>query len=127
MGSRVSFINPRHPTRSPSWILTRVISSYTVPYGFLYGSPYRNICSTLPHIGIPCRGFAPGPHRDCSPDPRPAHHPHASNNKSLKPPISMSSLRKIVYAPRGESDHATLRKVRSTWPKVIATESDLAR
>ena len=30
---------------------------------------------------------------------------------------------KIVYTPRGESVHANSRKVRSTWPKVIATES----
>ena len=28
-----------------------VIPSYTVPYGFLYGSPCRKICPTLPHIG----------------------------------------------------------------------------
>ena len=33
MGSRVSFINPRPPTRFPSWVPTRVISSYTVLYG----------------------------------------------------------------------------------------------
>ena len=39
----------------------------------------------------------------------------------------MSSSDKIVYAPRAESGHAYLRKVRSTWPKVIATESYLAR
>ena len=51
MGPRVSFINPRHPTQSPSWVPTRVISSYTVPYGFLYGSPCRNIRPILPHIG----------------------------------------------------------------------------
>ena len=47
--------------------------------------------------------------------------------KSLKPPISMSSSDKIVYAPRDESGHAHSRKVRSTWPKVIATESYRAR
>ena len=35
----------------------------------------------------------------------------------------MSSSDKIVYAPRAESGHANTRKVRSTWPKVIATES----
>ena len=51
MGSRVGFINPRRPTRSPSWVPMRVILSYTVPYGFLYGSPCRKICPTLPHIG----------------------------------------------------------------------------
>ena len=50
MGSRVRFINPRRSTRSPSWVPMRVISSYTVPYGCLYGSPGRNICPTLPHI-----------------------------------------------------------------------------
>ena len=38
----------------------------------------------------------------------------------------MSSLGKIVYAPRGESGHANSRKVRNTWPKVIATERYLA-
>ena len=38
----------------------------------------------------------------------------------------MSSSDKIVYAPRAESGHANSRKVRSTWPKVIATESYLA-
>ena len=47
--------------------------------------------------------------------------------KSLKPPISMCSSDKIVYAPRAESGHANSRKVRSTWPKVIVTESYLAR
>ena len=47
--------------------------------------------------------------------------------KSLKPPISMSSSDKIVYPSRDESGHANSRKVRSTWPKVIATESYLAR
>ena len=39
----------------------------------------------------------------------------------------MSSSDKIVYAPRDESGHANSRKVRSTWPKVIATESYLAQ
>ena len=39
----------------------------------------------------------------------------------------MSSSDKIVYAPRDESGHANSRKVRSTSPKVIATESYLAR
>ena len=39
----------------------------------------------------------------------------------------MSSSDKIVYAPRAESGNAHSRKVRSTWPKVIATESYLAR
>ena len=48
---RVSFINPRRPTRSPSWVPTRVISSYTVPYAFLYGSPCKKFCPTLPDIG----------------------------------------------------------------------------
>ena len=38
----------------------------------------------------------------------------------------MSSSDKIVYAPRAESGHANSHKVRSTWPKVIATESYLA-
>ena len=48
-------------------------------------------------------------------------------NTILKAPTSMSSSDKIVYGHRGESGHAISRKVRSTWPKVIATESDLAR
>ena len=48
MGSRVSFINPRRSTRCPTWVPTRLISSYTVPSGSLYGSPCRNICPTLP-------------------------------------------------------------------------------
>ena len=51
VGSRVRFINPRRPTRSPSWVLVRVISSYTVQYGLVYESPCRNIRPTLPHIG----------------------------------------------------------------------------
>ena len=50
MGSRVRFIDPRCPIRSPSWIPTRVISSYTVPYGFLYGSRCTKFHPTLPHI-----------------------------------------------------------------------------
>ena len=33
----------------------------------------------------------------------------------------MSSSGKIVYALRGESGHANSPKVRSTWPKVIAS------
>ena len=37
----------------------------------------------------------------------------------------MSSSDKIVYAPRGESGHANSRKVRSTSPNVIASESYL--
>ena len=37
----------------------------------------------------------------------------------------MSSSDKIVYAPRDENGHANSRKVRSTWPKVIVTESYL--
>ena len=64
--------NIDRPTRSPSWVPSRVISSYTVPYGFLYRSPYRNFRPTLPHIdpawvslthiilhGLPC-GFLCG-------------------------------------------------------------------
>ena len=47
----MSFLNPRRPTRSPSWVPVRVISSYTVHYGFVYESPCRNIRPTLPHIG----------------------------------------------------------------------------
>ena len=40
-----------------------------------------------------------------------------------KPRLPSRSL----YARRAESGHANSRKVRSTWPKVIATESYLAR
>ena len=47
----MSFINRRRPTRSPLWIPTLVITSYTVPYGFRYGSPCKKFCPTLPHIG----------------------------------------------------------------------------
>ena len=50
MGSPVSFIKPCRPTQSPSWVPTRVISPYTVPYGYLYGSPWKKLCPTLPHI-----------------------------------------------------------------------------
>ena len=37
----------------------------------------------------------------------------------------MPSSGETVYAPRGESSHANSRKVRSTWPEVIVTESYL--
>ena len=47
----MSFINPRRPTRSSSWVPMRVISPYTVPYGFLYGSPCKKFRPTLPHTG----------------------------------------------------------------------------
>ena len=65
---------------------------------------------------VSCQSGAPPP----PPNPPPGL-------QSLKPPISITSSDKIVYAPRGESGHANSSKVRSTWPKVIATESYLER
>ena len=73
------------------------------------------------------RGFAPGPPRRHPPVlPPPSRRPPHAGNNSLKPPISMTSSNKIVYAPRDQSGHANSRKVRSTWSKVIATESYFA-
>ena len=84
----------------------------------------------------PQRGFAPGPCRGCAGPPRvpppvlpPPPRPltaYQQQLQSLKPPISMSSSGQIVYAPRDESGHVNLRKVRITWPKVIATQRYLA-
>ena len=68
----------------------------------------------------------PAPPSACTPSSVPPTTTCQQWLKSPKPPISMSSSDKIVYASRYQSDHASSRKVRSTWPKVIATESYLA-
>ena len=75
------------------------------------------------------RGLRPGPTRDPPPVlPSPPYLSSACHQllQSLKSPISMSSSGKIAYASWGESGHANSRQVRSTWPKVIATERYLA-
>ena len=55
IGSHVSFINPRRPTRSPLWFSVWRISSYTVQYGFLYGPTRRKFLPMPTHMGS-CTG-----------------------------------------------------------------------